>query len=310
MHLGVSMACLVVVTALYLVTLGAWGRRYGFHKGQHDPVHRSKALWRLVATLACFIVTWGIVLVNLYLAAAKAGGRTTGDVPSSFMAIIDAIILGDCFSWWPRWRCWRCWRCWRPTDGAGARASAATGAMGGTMYKHTRRSASAGAASSAWHRSCAGLLLRSREQMDRGVRIFASTYNMGSAAKGAVTPGPLESWIPTGFDLYVIVSCAGAWSIGRPIRLDHITRSPCSPTTSLPPIKTKQGVQECLVVEELQDGILKRLGGPGEYVLFPNRVWFPSGEIALLVFARAADVAMGAFEIMGGLFNKVNLGFE
>ena len=50
------------------------------------------------------------------------------------------------------------------------------------------------------------------------------------------------------------------------------------------------------------------VGGAAAYALYQNNVWSTNGEIALLVLARAADVASGAFEILGGLFNRVNLG--
>ena len=40
----------------------------------------------------------------------------------------------------------------------------------------------------------------------RVLRVFASTFNVGSTSKGVAALGPVEAWIPEGFDLYVIVS--------------------------------------------------------------------------------------------------------
>ena len=50
------------------------------------------------------------------------------------------------------------------------------------------------------------------------------------------------------------------------------------------------------------------MGGAGAYALYDNNVWSTNGEIALLVLARQRDVDSGAFGILGGLFNRVNLG--
>ena len=47
--------------------------------------------------------------------------------------------------------------------------------------------------------------LRPRPRHDLSLRVFASTYNAGSAGKTAEGLGPLDAWIPTGYDLYVIV---------------------------------------------------------------------------------------------------------
>jgi hypothetical protein len=63
-----------------------------------------------------------------------------------------------------------------------------------------------------------------------------------------------------------------------------------------------------MVVDELGAAIHQHLGGPGKYVAHADGVWSTNGEIALLIFARAEDAASGAFEILGGLVNKVNLG--
>ena len=51
-----------------------------------------------------------------------------------------------------------------------------------------------------------------------------------------------------------------------------------------------------------------RVGGAAKYALYQNNVWSTDGEIALLVLARAQNVSAGAFEILGGIFNCVNLG--
>ena len=107
----------------------------------------------------------------------------------------------------------------------------------------------------------------------RSLRVFVSTYNAGGANKERDV-GPLEAWIPLGFELYVI------------------------------------GLQECALLKELRRGIHRRLGGRAQYTIYENHVWSPKGEIALLLFARARDVASGTFEVLGGLFSTVNLGVK
>ena len=85
--------------------------------------------------------------------------------------------------------------------------------------------------------------------------------------------------------------------------LEHLTHPP-----SIPP--TQQGLQECGLLDGLRRAIHDRLGGPREYVLHSNSVWSPNGEIAVLVLARAADAASGAFQMLGSLFDTVHLGVK
>jgi hypothetical protein len=47
-------------------------------------------------------------------------------------------------------------------------------------------------------------LRRTRSKRDQVVRIFTSTFNAGSSS-GLAALGPIEEWIPLGYDLYVIV---------------------------------------------------------------------------------------------------------
>ena len=82
--------------------------------------------------------------------------------------------------------------------------------------------------------------------------------------------------------------------------------SPHSPP--IPP--NPQGLQECGLLEGLRRAIHDRLGGAREYVLHTNSVWSPNGDIALLVLARAADAASGAFQMLGSLFDTVHLGVK
>ena len=179
MHLAASIACLAVVAALYLVTLGVWGRRYGFHfqlqqQGQQQQGRHGKALWRLVAILACFLVTWGLVVGNDLAAVRKGqgGARPVGDVPSAFMTIIDAIILGDVLAWCHRRRRRSLFLgAGNGNNNTAAGKAAAGGARhGGTTHTQQQKAAgrrSSAAASSAWRRSYAGLLRRGSHDDER-----------------------------------------------------------------------------------------------------------------------------------------------
>ena len=224
-HLAVSTACLAIVTGLYVRTLVAWGKRYGPRpptQGRTPRGKSSKALWRLVAILGCFIVTWGIVLGNDIAAlvaqrrsgGGSSGGSVVGDVPSTFMVLVDAVVLGNVLA-----LCRRRWCRCRQTAAAAAAAATATGAS--AEDGRARRSSDDVVS----RRSCAGLLLRPQGHPGgdsgsggRRLRIFASTFNVGGSGsgsagaaatagpKGVAALGPVEAWIPPGFDLYVIVS--------------------------------------------------------------------------------------------------------
>ncbi len=63
-----------------------------------------------------------------------------------------------------------------------------------------------------------------------------------------------------------------------------------------------------MVLDELGAAIHQHLGGPAQYVAHADGVWSTNGEISLLLFARAEAAASGAFQMLGGLVNKVNLG--
>ena len=162
--------------------------------------------------------------------------------------------------------------------------------------------------------------LRPRSRHDLSLRIFASTWNGGSAGKTAAGLGTLEAWIPTGYDLYIIVSWFCRSICNEPIlfgvchrSIDWLFRTYIHTHTHTHTHHHhhhRQGLQECAtaLLEDLKRSIHALLGGPAAYALFQNHVWSSNGEIALLLFARAADVASGAFEILGGLFNRVHLG--
>ena len=81
-----------------------------------------------------------------------------------------------------------------------------------------------------------------------------------------------------------------------------------TPTPNTPIPNPLQGIQECMALPELAAAVHRHLGGPARYVACTDAVWSTNGEIGLLLFARAEDAAAGAFEILGGLTNKVNLG--
>jgi hypothetical protein len=65
-----------------------------------------------------------------------------------------------------------------------------------------------------------------------------------------------------------------------------------------------------MVLPDLAAAVHRHLGGPARYVACTDAVWSTNGEIGLLLFARAEDAAAGAFEILGGLVNRVNLGIR
>lgn len=303
MHITLNMGCLLTVTVLYVWTLVAWVSRYGVgpaplqqeqqqqFKGHAARPHRqqNKTLWRLVVILACFIVTWGLMLANDIVAErGRWHGRKqiTGDVPSTFMTVVDAVILGNALS-----LCWRC-RGWfsassappmGETSGDDTEAAAAAGHGRGRPshhHHHHHRRRGGRRSSGASVSLPGGLVLGPRRarssgsgRLRRSLRVFVSTYNAGGANKERDV-GPLEAWIPLGFELYVI------------------------------------GLQECAILKELRRGIHRRLGGRAQYTIYENHVWSPKGEIALLLFARARDVASGTFEVLGGLFSTVNLGVK
>lgn len=107
-HMINNVVCFVVVTFLYIRTVAAWVRRYGFHlTGQQRRLRRrgieargasfggvqhrqAKALWRLMAILLVFDATWLVVIINDIAAVREGQNRGQanagmGDAPSTFM---------------------------------------------------------------------------------------------------------------------------------------------------------------------------------------------------------------------------------
>ena len=105
LHLCLSLVLFTTVTVLYARTLRAWSKRYGLRR--HDPAHGAhrrhhKSLWRLMVILCVFIATWALVIgtdVAMIVKAARQGGKASisyiGDVPSTAMVLVDAIVLGN-----------------------------------------------------------------------------------------------------------------------------------------------------------------------------------------------------------------------
>lgn len=249
-----------------------------------------RPLWRLVALLAFFLAIGTWALVNECRAAAEAlrgdsGHRSTGDMPNVVLTFVDALVLGNVLSClYPS--CLQPGRRARRKQqralsqrrqqllmdrqrrrGAMAERKGSTssgGRLAGSMTTLHKRSQGSESLNS-------GVVLRPQSRQDRQLRIFASTFNAGST-KSCAALGPVDAWVPPGFDLYII------------------------------------GIQECMVLDELGAAIHKHLGGAGRYVAHADGVWSTNGEIGLLLFARAEDAASGGFELLGGLTNKVNLG--
>lgn len=201
-----------------------------------------RPLWRLVVLLGFFLAIGTWALVNECRAAALGGQRaprSTGDMPNILLSIVDALVLGgvlsclypSCLQSGSRQR--------RKQQRAlnqrrqqllmdqqrrrGAAAAAAAERKGGSnhgtgvgagaapgmglklpsMSLLRKRSLGSGSLNTS------GVALRPRGRLDRQLQIFASTFNAGST-KSCAALGPVDAWIPRGFDLYVIVRRRGA----------------------------------------------------------------------------------------------------
>ena len=139
----------------------------------------------------------------LHIIRAKGGG--IGDAPSTLLTIFDAVILGNALS------------CLVPNKNNKNKKKAnhhvhPSAAARSTMIGGGGRRSVLGAMSLASGAAAATIPLRPRSEQDRAIRIFASTFNVGSS-KSIQSLGQLEEWIPPpterkagggGFDLYVI----------------------------------------------------------------------------------------------------------
>ena len=139
-HLTISLLCFVPILVFYGRTLLAWQRRYAgpverHHHGHESSKHRRhrRSLWRLVVLLLLFMLTWSVVIMTDVWTIARGGaGGGIGDVPSTWMTIADAVILGNvlaCFR--------RCGRWWTTS-------STHTGGTGGHHSHHTHAPSAGG----------------------------------------------------------------------------------------------------------------------------------------------------------------------
>ena len=105
--------------------------------------------------------------------------------------------------------------------------------------------------------------------------LFVTTFNMGPMKDLQQLRGQLGEWVPLGYDVYAV------------------------------------GLQECSCVDELRQTLHQHLGGPEAYLMFEAEVAAATllyGSIALTVFARAGDVASGAFAAVGAETSRVRNG--
>lgn len=196
-----------------------------------------RPLWRLVVLLGFFLAIGTWALVNECRAAATAlggerGPRSTGDMPNILLSIVDALVLGgvlsciypSCLQSGSRQRRKQQRALNRRRQqllmdqqrrrgaavaerkggshgtGTGAGAGVGMGLKLPSMSLLRKRSMGSGSLNSS------GVALRPRGRLDRQLQIFASTFNAGSTKGSCAALGPVEAWVPRGFDLYVIVS--------------------------------------------------------------------------------------------------------
>ncbi len=209
-------------------------------QAQQQSAALRRPLWRLVALLGFFLAIGTWALVNECRAAAAALGgqneaRSTVDMPNVVLTVIDALILGNVLSClYPS--------CLQPGQrkerrarrvltqrrqqllmdqqrrrgvlaehkGSGGGKCSGGKSSGGKGSGFLANLASPGMLiprkrSQGSDLLNSGVVLRPRGREDRQLQVFASTFNAGST-KNFATLGPVEAWIPIGFDLYVIVS--------------------------------------------------------------------------------------------------------